>query len=750
MRYQDSELHVRGASHYTDDLPAPENTLRMTVFSSPIAHGRILQLDVSHAQATDGVIRVLTAQDIPGANQIGTVIQDEPLLSDHELHFIGQPIALVIAEREESARQAISRIRLQTEEWPAVFDPREAYRNKEWLAPPRCFSQGHIDQAWDECDIITQGRVDSGGQEHLYLEPQNTLAVPLEHGGIRIISSTQSPTGVQRIASRVLGLPMHRIEVDTPRLGGAFGGKEEQATPWAVMAALGAYHLRRPIKLILRRDEDMRLTGKRHPYSSDFKIGLDGDGKIIAYQVMFYQNAGAATDLSLAILERSLFHATNSYSIPNVKATACACRTNLPPFTAFRGFGAPQAMLVLESAIVQAARLMQIDPAVIQKQNLLHKGDRFPYGMRSQSRHAQTCWNQLHSRYKIRTIRHQILRFNASHGLIKKGMALIPVCFGISFTTTFMNQANALVHVYTDGSVGISTAAVEMGQGVSSKLIRIAARVLGINPERIKMESTNTTRAANTSPTAASTGTDLNGQAVIQACTIILKRLQRFVAAELGRKQFSDIRIEHEQVCHGRQKTGWHWEHLINQAYMARISLSAQAHYATPNLFFNRETNQGQAFAYHVYGTAMVQVTLDCLRGTYRFDSVKIVHDTGQSIDPLIDRGQVEGAVIQGLGWISLEELCYSSKGRLLTDSLSTYKIPDIHFAPDDFQLYFLPNAKNPAGPFHSKATGEPPFMYGIAGYFALLDAIRAYRPELEPDFITPLTPERVLMMLTR
>lgn len=748
MKYRDAYLHVRGESQFTDDQPVPENILYGTVFTSPVAHGRITDLDWSETGKINGIRAVLTAKDIPGANQIGTIVSDESLLSSGDLHFIGEPIALIIADQAETARIAAGRIKLHYEELPAIFDPREAYLKNEWIVPPRCFSQGHIEQAWTECEFITQGRVDSGGQEHLYLEPQNAYAIPIDHGGIKIVSSTQSPTSVQRNSARVLGIPMHRVEVEAPRLGGGFGGKEDQATPWAVLAALGAFKLKCPVKILLRRSEDIRLTGKRHPYSSDFKIGLNREGKIIAYEVTFYQNSGATSDLSPAILERTLFHTTNSYYIPNVKATACCCRTNLPPFTAFRGFGAPQAMLVMESAIYQAAGIMGVEPSIIQRLNLLRKGDRLPYGMRVQSRHAQTCWNQAHSRYRINTVKKQIQAFNTANPLIKKGMALMPICFGIAFTTTFMNQANALVHIYTDGSVGISTAAVEMGQGVHSKIAQIAAQMLGINPERIKIEAANTTRNANTSPTAASTGVDLNGHAVILACQSILKRLHRFVAAELGIKQLAGIRIEHEQVYHGRQKTEWQWETLISRAYMARISLSAQAHYSTPNLFFNRETNQGQAFAYHVYGTALVEVTLDCLRGIYQFDAVKIVHDTGTPIDVLIDRGQVEGAAVQGLGWISLEELNYNEQGRLLTDSLSTYKVPDIYFAPTEFHVHFLPNTKNSAGPFHSKAIGEPPFMYGIGGYFALLSAIRAFRPEINPCFVSPLTPERVLMML--
>ena len=748
MKYRDTRLHLRGESLFTDDISLPKETLFGAILSSPIAHGRILSIDLSAAEKMPEVRAVLTAGDIPGSNQLGNIIPDEPLLTAEALSFIGQPIALVVADTADKARLAATRIKLAHKVFTPILDPREAFRKNSLIAPPRCFQLGDPESAWPDCACIVSGTVVSGGQEHLYMETQNAHATPTEHGGIRLVSSTQSPTAVQRVTARVLGLPMHMVEVDTPRLGGAFGGKEDQATHWAALAALGAFHLKKPVKVLLDRQEDLRFTGKRHPYSSDFKIGLSGDGKILAYEVSFYQNAGAFADLSTAILERSLFHATNSYFIPHVKATGYCCRTNLPPFTAFRGFGAPQAMLVIEAAIHKAAHRMGIEPARIQEKNLVRQHDLFPYGMRARSGNARSSWRRLKSGSGIPALRREIAAFNAKNPLVKKGAALMPVCFGISFTSTFMNQANALVHVYTDGSVGVSTAAVEMGQGVNSKLAQITARTLGIDVKRIKVESTNTTRNANTSPTAASTGADMNGHAVIMACETILERLKRFVARELKIRKHASLEIRGEKVYNQGQPLNWDWETLIQNAYMARISLSAQAHYATPKIFFDRETNKGRAFAYHVHGAALVTVKLDCLRGTYQFDTVRIVHDAGQSLDPLIDRGQAEGALIQGLGWISLEELVYDNRGRLVTDSLSGYKVPDIFFPPLEVKVDFLPRTPDSDGPFNSKAIGEPPYMYGIGGFFALLDAMRAFRPNLEPDFTAPLTPERVLMAL--
>ena len=748
MKYRDTILHLRGESLFTDDQSPPEEILQGVPVYSPIPRGRIIELDPTAARDVPGVRAVLTAADIPGENQIGNIIPDEPLLASETLSYSGQPVALVIADRADTARQAARRIRLRCREDEPVFDPRAAFQRGDLIVPPRCFQLGDPESIWPECDFLVQGRVDSGGQEHLYLETQNAYAIPTEHGGVKIMSSTQSPTAVQRVTARVLNLAMHLVEVDTQRLGGAFGGKEDQATAWAALAALGALHLKQPVKVVLNRQEDMRFTGKRHPYSSDFRIGLSADGRILAYQVTFYQNAGAFADLSPAILERSLFHATNSYFIPHVKATAYCCRTNLPPFTAFRGFGAPQAMLVMESAIYKAACETGIAAARIQKTNLMRKGDQLPYGMRVQSGNARSCWRSLHRGNAIRQVRKSISAFNARNRLRKRGAALMPICFGISFTNTFMNQASALVHVYSDGSVGISTAAVEMGQGVNSKLAQIAATTLGIDTNRVKIETTNTTRNANTSPTAASTGTDLNGHAVILACGTILDRLQRFSARELRIPGRPGLKVQAGRLFFQGRELAWNWETLVQKAYTARISLSAQAHYATPKIFFDRQTNRGQAFAYHVHGAALLTVTLDCLRGTYQFDQVRIVHDAGRPLDPLIDLGQTEGAAIQGLGWLTMEELIYDYKGRLVTDSLSGYKVPDIHSTPRDFSVEFLPLSRDAAGPFQSKATGEPPFMYGIGGVFALLNAMRAFRPQLEVDFTTPLTPERVLMAL--
>jgi xanthine dehydrogenase large subunit len=748
MKNFDVPLHTTGRSVFLDDILLPEGLLYAAVFPSPLAHGKIKRLEVEKAKTGKGIIDIFTYKDIPGKNQVGGIIQDEPLLAEDEVSFIGEPLAIVIAESKALAKQAFKKIGIKIDPLPVIIDPREAYAKGKLIQPPRTFALGDVDSAWEQCDVIAAGRVDSGGQEHFYMEPQGAMAVPVEGGGMKIYSSTQSPTGVQRAAAGVLGVPMHKVEVDVRRLGGAFGGKEDQASPWACMAALAAFKLEKPVKLVLSRREDMMMTGKRHPYSSDFKIGLKADGTILAYEVTFYQNSGAAADLSTAILERTLFHTTNSYYIPNVRASAACCYTNLPPFTAFRGFGGPQAMFVIESAIRMAAEKMKIRPSVIQEKNLLKENDTFPYGMQTENCRARRCWQQADERFNFDKIYQNAETFNNANRSMKKGVAVMPVCFGISFTNTSLNQASALVHVYTDGSVNVSTAAVEMGQGVNMKILRVAAHTFSIAPGRIKIETTNTSRAANTSPTAASTGADLNGKAAEIACQQILVRLKKYAADLLNHPHIDDIEIKDEIFYLKGERTRLTWEEVVNDAYWKRIDLSAHGFYATPEIYFDRTNEKGKPFAYHVFGTSIFEVTLDCLRGTYEIDAVNLVHDGGKSLNFLVDRGQAEGGVIQGIGWVTMEELLHQKNGRLLTDNTSTYKIPDIKSTPGIVNVHFLEDADNPKAVMSSKAIGEPPFMYGIGAYFAILDAMKAARPDKEVFFNSPLTPEKVLCFL--
>ena len=748
MSNSDVIKHVRGESLFIDDFDVPEGTLYASVFTSSVAHAKILSMDVSEVENTPGVIKILTSKDIPGINQVGGIIQDETLLAEEEVHFIGEPIALVIAESEIIVKEARSKIKVEFEELEIVVDPRAAYEKELLIMPPKTFENGDIANAWGKCDIVVEGTVESGGQEHLYLETQGAITIPKEDEQLRVVSSTQSPTSVQKIISKVLNLPMNKIEVDVLRLGGAFGGKEDQATHWAVFTALGTHITNKPVKLVLSRIDDLYMTGKRHPYSSDYKIGLTKDHKILAYEATYYQNAGAVADLSPAILERTLFHATNAYFVPNVKATAISCKTNLVPNTAFRGFGGPQGKFVIEAAIHSAAKKFNVDASVIQRANLITENDSFYYGQKASDSKSIISWQTAEKKFNYLKLRSETEKFNQDNKFNKKGIAVMPICFGISFTNTFLNQASALIHIYTDGSIGVSTAAIEMGQGVNEKIKLAVAKTFSVNSNRIKIESTNTTRIANTSATAASSGADLNGNAAIKASQIILDRLLKFTSEEFNVDGIGNITIVDEKVFSDGKSTKFTWNELILKAYMNRVNLSSHAYYSTPEIYFDKNSNKGTPFAYHVYGTSITGITLDCIRGIYEIDYVKVVHDFGKSIDHKIDLGQTEGGIVQGIGWLTMEEIKYSDKGNLLSNTLSTYKIPDIYSVPKIIEVEFLQDSENRFGPLKSKAIGEPPLMYGIGAYFAILNAMEAYRPNKDFIISAPITPEKVLMGL--
>ena len=764
MKNIDAAAHTRGESIYLDDIPLIQGTLFAAVFGSPVAHGFIRRLDTSLAEACPGVIRVFTCKDVTGENQIGGIIPDEPLFAEQHVHFIGMPVALVVAVSDAAARHALDKIEVDIDPLSVVTDPREAQANGELIVPPRTFRLGNTSEVWPLCTHIIEGRTDTNGQEHLYIETQGAYAVPLDGRTMRVYSSTQAPTAVQRAVSKITGLAMHALDIEVGRLGGGFGGKEDQANVWAALVALACVHLKKPVKYALPRTDDMVMTGKRHPYSSDFKIGLDEQLKILAYEVDFYQNAGAAADLSPAVLERTLFHCTNSYFIPNVRATAYSCRTHLPPNTAFRGFGGPQGMFVIEAAIAKAAESLGVPASTIQKRNLHRTGDEFPYGQLAASE-AHACWQKVEDLHDAETLRHEIEAFNVQNKLLKKGLAFMPVCFGISFTKTLLNQARAQVHVYTDGSVSVSTGAIEMGQGVNTKMLQVAATVFSIDPTLIRVQATSTFKIANTSPSAASATADLNGKAVLMACTEIVSRLKTVAATELNQLNIvrpsagstpiaglaliaSDIEVLDGTVMAQGKPTDLKWKQLIMAAYVRRVSLSEHAHYATPEIHFDYSREKGHPFAYHVYGTAIVIVTVDCLRGRYSVDAVKVVHDSGTSMNLQIDRGQIEGGIVQGIGWMTMEEVVYDEKGRLRSNTLSAYKVPDIYSIPAEMSIDFLHTEQDNLAIFRSKAVGEPPLMYGIGAYFALRNAIRAFNPAASLPFSAPMTPEKTLLAL--
>lgn len=747
MKNIDSYTHVRGESLFVDDIMLRRDALFGLCYDSPVAHGKIKSVDYSKAESLPGVEKIFTYKDVKGENQIGGIIPDEPLWAEGEVHFWGQPIAFIVAETEAIAKEARSLITIDIEKLPVITTAKEAREKESFINAPRSFKLGNTTDAFADCDYVIDGETFSNGQEHLYLETQGCYAIPQENGTIKIISSTQGPTQVQKTAAKVLGIPMHKIEVDVIRLGGGFGGKEDQATPWAVMAAVAVQALNRPVKYIFNRHDDLRMTGKRHPYSSFYKIGLTKDLKIKAFEVEFLQNSGAAADLSPAIAERTLFHATNSYFIPNVSSTVYSCKTNLPPNTAFRGFGGPQGMFVIESAIADAADQIGVDRSHIQEANLLAENDEFSYGQIATQVKARKTWYDAKEQFEYERIEKGVVAFNKENKRFKKGISLMPIAFGISFTNTQMNHARALIHIYQDGSVGVSTGAVEMGQSVNTKMLQVAQSILGISDKKIKLETTNTTRVANTSPSAASSTADLNGKAVEIACNSLLGRLKK-VASKVLSCEEENVTISQDSVFVESEKTTLTWEGLITHCMAERVALSENAHYATPKIHFDKTKEKGHPFAYHVYGTAITTVTVDCLRGRYEIDAVKIVHDFGESMNIGIDLGQVEGALAQGIGWMTMEEIEYNDDGRLLSNALSTYKVPDIFSTPKVIETIPLETEGHDLAIKKSKAVGEPPLMYGIGAYFAIQQAVKAFNPNYKLKFHAPFTPEKVLMGL--
>lgn len=757
-RNPDSALNVLGKTTYIDDSPENSDMLHAAIVTSPSAHGTFTGLDTDAALAYAPGVRILVAADVPGQNELSTSIPDEPMLSTGHWHFRGEVLALVLAPTRSAARKAAALVTIEGRvDLPVIVDPRVAYAKGDIIMTPRTQRLGDPEAAFKLCDFVVSGRVESAGQEHVYLETQGAIAYPEDSGGVRVISGTQSPAGVQAIVARILGVPMNLVEIETRRLGGAFGGKEDQASGWAALASLGAVKTGKPVKLYLNRRDDMISTGKRHPYSSDFQIGLKKDGTILAFEADYYQNAGAATDLSPAIIPRTMFHAASAYHIPNVRATGIMCRTNLVPFTAFRGFGGPQGIFVIECAIEKAARELGMDPAEIQRKNLLSEGDVSHYGMKMVDVRGKETFELCMKKARWPDLRAGIAAFNAENKAYKRGAAVLPLCFGISFTKIMLNQGGSLIHVYLDGSVSVATGAIEMGQGVGRKIAVVVSRTLGAPLSSIRIESTRTTTVANTVATAASTGTDINAMAAQVACLEIKKRLVALAAAKLGidaaAVDIADGRVlvgdKHATVPGpgGAGVVDLTFAALATMAYENRVDLSAHGFYATPGLYYDMKAEHGTPFLYHVYGCAVVTTTLDVLRGSYRFDDAFIVHDIAESIDPLVDMGQIEGAFAQGLGWSSLEELKFDDSGRLLSDTLSTYKLPDAHFMPDMHVDFFT--RPNPLVVANSKAVGEPPLMYGIAGYFAVLDALKAARPNALSFHDLPMTPEKAMLFLT-
>ncbi|EHH68763.1 xanthine dehydrogenase molybdopterin binding subunit [Gluconobacter morbifer] len=753
MKHESAMLHVTGRANYIDDLPEPKGMLHVVPGLSTKAHARIVSMDLEAVRAAPGVVRVLTAADIPGDNQISPVhADDEPLLATDHVWFWGQILFAVVATSRQAARRAVRLAKVEYEEKPAVLNVAEARANGSDLVwRPLVMQRGEAEKGLETSPRRLSGRITIGGQEHFYLESQSALAQPGEAGEMRIWSSTQHPSETQHLVANVLGRPHHLVTTEVRRMGGAFGGKETQANAWACLAAVAAELTGQAAKVRLDRDDDMMATGKRHDFVIDYDVGFTDDGDIRAVDMVLAARCGWAADLSGPVVDRALFHADNAYFYPDVRFRSEALRTNTQSNTAYRGFGGPQGIVAAERVIEEIAFATGLDPVQVRLRNVYGTGTRniTPYHMTVEDSITADILTKLTDRCDYRARKAEIRVFNSTSRHIRRGIAMTPVKFGISFTATHYNQAGALVHVYTDGSVQVNHGGTEMGQGLHTKMVQIAMREFSLTEDRVRITATTTGKVPNTSATAASSGADLNGMAVLDAIRRIKTRMTAF-AAEKWNVPENEIHFLPDGVRVGADLMTF--QQLAWQAYFARVSLSANGFYKTPKISWDAKTGRGRPFYYFAYGAACAEVSVDLLTGENTIDRVDILHDAGQSLNPAIDIGQIEGGFVQGAGWLTTEELVWDQAGRLRTHAPSTYKIPACSDRPRIFNVQLLENAPNQeATIFRSKAVGEPPFVHGVAVLQAISDALASlddYRtcPRLD----APATPETVLKTAMR
>jgi xanthine dehydrogenase large subunit len=748
IRHDSAPKHVAGTARYIDDLPEPEGLLHAALYLSERAHARILNVDMSAALALPGVVAAISVADVPGDPDIAPVVRGEPMLAKAAVEFHGQPVVAIAAVDLPTARRAARLVKVQYEDLPAILTIAEAVEKQSFLLPPLGLKRGDAAAAIAKAPHRLQGELNIGGQDHFYLEGQASLAEPREDGDVIVRCSTQHPSEVQKLLARVLARPLHAVTVECRRMGGGFGGKETQAAQFACIAAVLALKTGRPVKLRLDRDEDMIATGKRHDFLARYDVGFDDDGRILGYEVTLAGRGGWAADLTGAVVDRAVFHADSSYWLPNVTITGLCCKTNTVSNTAFRGFGGPQGMATTEYVVDEIARYLKRDPLDIRLVNLYGRDSNnvTPYFQTITDNILPELFDELLASSDYRRRRQEIDAFNAQSPYLKKGLALTPVKFGISFTTTFLNQAGALVLVYEDGSVQLNHGGTEMGQGVYIKVAQVVAETFGIGLEQIRITATRTDKVPNTSATAASAGADLNGKAAEAAALEIRGRLAVVAGMML------DVPPEQVIFANDRASAGGKsvsFAEVAHKAWMERVQLSASGFYATPDIHFDRATGRGRPFYYYAYGLAATEVLVDVFTGEYRFTRADLLHDCGSSLNPAIDLGQVEGGYIQGLGWLTMEELWWDDKGRLRTHAPSTYKIPTARDLPEDFRVQLVSGRANPANTiFRSKAVGEPPLMLGISGWLALKDAVAAAAGAAQVHLDAPATPERVLLAI--
>ena len=736
--------HVQGAAEYIDDIPEPAGTLHLAVGGAPVARGTLRRIDLSEVKSTPGVVAVITAADIPGKNDISPASADEPVFVQDRVDFHNQPVFAVVATSRDAARRAVLRGKIEVDAEKPNVTVEQGRASGEVVMPDYAFINGDAAKTIAASPLRSAGKIHIGGQEHFYLEGQVALAVPGEDGAVLVYSSTQHPSEVQHIVARVLGVPDSFVTCRVRRMGGGFGGKETQATQWAVIAALAARVTGRACKYRLDRDADMAMTGKRHDFAVEYAVGYDADGNIRAVDLDLDARCGCSADVSIGVVDRAMFHSDNAYFLPVSRINSRRVKTNTVSNTAFRGFGGPQGMMAIERVIDVIAWKLGIDPLDVRKANLYGPGrDVTPYGQTVEDYDvAPRLLDQLEHSSSYRRRREEIKEFNARSPILKRGIALTPVKFGISFTLTHLNQAGALVHVYQDGSVHLNHGGTEMGQGLFQKVAQVAAEEFGIGLDRVHITATSTDKVPNTSATAASSGTDLNGMAVLLATREIKARLTRFaseawnVAEDLISFRDDRVFIGNESILFGE---------LTKKAYAARVHMSAAGFYKTPKLHWDRDKGKGRPFFYFAYGAACAEVAVDILTGETKVRRVDILHDVGRSINPALDIGQIEGAFVQGMGWLTTEELVYDDKGRLLTHAPSTYKIPVASDVPVDFRVALFDGSNREETVYRSKAVGEPPLMLGISVFAAIADAIHSLHPGKPVALDAPATPEAIL-----
>lgn len=751
LAHDSARKHVTGQARYVDDIPLPERTLQVHIAWAAKAHARIVELDLAAVAAAPGVVAVVGAAGVPGINEISPAHRnDEPLFAEDRVLFYGQPLFAVAAPDIKTARRAARLARIVYEDLPAVLDVDTARAKGDFVVPPLAMRRGDATAGLKGATHRRRGRLAMGGQEHFYLEGQAALALPGEDGDMLVYSSTQHPTETQDLVARVLGLPAAAVTVEVRRLGGAFGGKESQANLFACAAAVVAARTGRPAKCRADRDDDMIMTGKRHDFMVDYEVGFDPEGRIQAVAMDFISRCGWSADLSGPINDRALFHADNAYFYPDVALETFPCRTNTVSNTAFRGFGGPQGMLAAERLIDEVAFATGQDPLDVRLRNLYggEGRDLTPYHMQVEDNILPALMERLARSCRYRERRAEIRAWNAAHRWQKRGLALTPVKFGISFTMTAFNQAGSLIHIYKDGSVHLNHGGIEMGQGLYMKVAQVAAQELGLPLERIRLSATTTGKVPNTSATAASSGSDLNGMAALAAARTLKERLQAF-AAEIHQARIDEVRwLPGRIVVKGNEIL---WEELVHRAYLGRVPLSATGFYKTPKIHWDREQGRGRPFYYFAYGAACAETVVDVLTGEHRLEAVQILHDCGRSLNPAIDKGQIEGGFIQGMGWLTSEELVWDEAGRLRTHAPSTYKIPTATDRPAVFEIELWDEPNREATIHRSKAVGEPPFMLGLSVFHSLADAVAAIADHrLCPRLDAPATPERVLGAIQR